>query len=441
MQRQRALTDGMIPVFFAFILIIALPVTAIAFHDGGVARCEGCHTMHNSLGSKGMITAGGPGDPQASHAYLLKGADAGSTCLNCHATSSPAPDQYHIATYPAPLAGSPPTQYTPGGDFGWLKKEYTWASSEFMTAESSRGERHGHNIIAADFGFVQDGIQLVSPGGTYSADKLSCVSCHDPHGRSRIINGTTGAITVPKVGTTVLPIISSGSYGDLPTATGAVGVYRLLGGKGYYPKSVGNTYAFGFEAFLAVAPLDYNRSEATSDTRVAYGKDVSLWCANCHDQIHSAFGGGGHPSGQTLGPAGYDQNYNVYLKTGSLAGNSSTAFTSMVPFQTDNAVNLTTLKNVAASKAGPASNDKVMCLTCHRAHATGWDSSTRWSMSSTFLTVAGAYPGVDAPGEGSNEDYAMGRTQAEIQATFYGRPASIYATYQRSLCNKCHVKD
>jgi hypothetical protein len=62
-------------------------------------------------------------------------------------------------------------------------------------------------------------------------------------------------------------------------------------------------------------------------------------------------------------------------------------------------------------------------------------------VNSTFLTVAGAYPGTDAPGPGSNADYAQGRTQAEIQATFYGRPASVYATYQRSLCNKCHVKD
>jgi hypothetical protein len=203
---------------------------------------------------------------------------------------------------------------------------------------------------------------------------------------------------------------------------------------------VGNADAFGYEAFIAVAPTDYNRSEAASDTRVAYGKDVSLWCANCHEQIHSAFSGG-HPSGQTLGPAGYDQNYNVYVKTGSLTGNSSTAFTSMVPFQTDNTTNLTTLKNATTSKAGPVYNDKVMCLTCHRAHASGWDSGTRWNVNSTFLTVAGAYPGTDASGPGSNADYAQGRTQAEIQATFYGRPASVYATYQRSLCNKCHVKD
>lgn len=442
MKRRIAFTAGIIQLFLAIIITLTLQGTAFAFHDGGVASCEGCHTMHNSLELKGMITAGGPGNPSASHIYLLKGVDAGSTCLNCHATGGPAPDQHHIATYPAPLTGSPPTQYTPGGDFGWLKKEYTWVSSEGMTTGTSRGERHGHNIIAADFGFVQDSTQLVSPGGSYPAEKLSCVSCHDPHGRWRVTNGTTGAIAVSKVGTKVLPIIGSGSYGDLPTATGAVGVYRLLGGKGYYPRSAGVDNAFTQQAFIAVAPTNYNRTEEASDTRVAYGKDVSLWCANCHFEMHDgASGNPVHPVGAQLGPSGYDQNYNAYVKTGNLTGNSSTAFTSMVPFQSDSLVDLTILKNATISTAGPAYNDKVMCLTCHRAHATGWDSSTRWNMNSTFIVVAGAYPGVNAPGEGSNTDYAMGRTQAEIQATFYNRPASIYANYQKSLCDKCHVKD
>jgi hypothetical protein len=58
----------------------------------------------------------------------------------------------------------------------------------------------------------------------------------------------------------------------------------------------------------------------------------------------------------------------------------------------------------------------------------------------TFLTVEGAYPDIDAPGEGSKAEYAVGTTQAGIQA-FCDRPASKYATLLRSLGSKCHVKD
>ena len=49
--------------------------------------------------------------------------------------------------------------------------------------------------------------------------------------------------------------------------------------------------------------------------------------------------------------------------------------------------------------------------------------------------------GLLVSGEGGYGQYNNGKTQAEIQATFYDRPATAYATYQRSLCNKCHAKD
>jgi len=32
----------------AFLFATGLSTTVIAFHEGGVARCNGCHTMHNS---------------------------------------------------------------------------------------------------------------------------------------------------------------------------------------------------------------------------------------------------------------------------------------------------------------------------------------------------------------------------------------------------------
>ena len=87
------------------------------------------------------------------------------------------------------------------------------------------------------------------------------------------ISDVSGTIQQRALGTAVKPICSSGSYGALPDADCAVGVYRLLGGAGYQDPS--STVAFGSNPPLAVAPSTYNRTEASTETRVAYGKGVS----------------------------------------------------------------------------------------------------------------------------------------------------------------------
>lgn len=403
---------------------------AEAFHNGGVANCDGCHTMHNSAGGQKMAP-GGTGGQYTANTYLLQGTDQSSTCLNCHAGNAIGGEK--VATFPQPASGLPPVQLTPGGDFAWLQKNYAWTTSDGI-AGSSAGERHGHSIIAQDFGFNADAVLTQSPGGSYPAGSLHCSSCHDPHGRYRI---TANPVIF---GTGGKAIGSSGSYGDLPTSTTAVGAYRLLGGMGYAPAS-NSSYPFSSNPPIAVAPATYNRSEGTTDTRVAYGKGVSDWCANCHAQMHSGTTSGVvHPSGVQLGST-IASNYNLYVMTGSFNGTKPNAYTSMVPIQTDNSQDLTVLAGKVASTAGAESNDQVTCLTCHRAHASGWDSMTRWNNKADFLTVAGVYPGTDAAGEAGYGQYHLGRSQAEVAKTFYDRPASKYAAYQRLLCNKCHMKD
>ena len=251
----------------ALILVSALAASASAFHEGGTANCDGCHTMHNT--SAGVANS-----------YLLLSSDQSSICLSCHASSGFLPDTHRVATYPAPGPAFPPRQLAPGGDFAYVRKSYTWVTSG-GTLAGSIGDSHGHNIIARDFQFSRDSLNNTSPGGSYPSDYLGCTSCHDPHGRYRIMaDGITQS-------TTGLPIGSSGSYGALPTSTSAVGVYRLLGGAGYLPDSIRRVspalaFGNGTPAPVAVAPQDYNRAETFVDTRVAYGSGMSEWCGNCH---------------------------------------------------------------------------------------------------------------------------------------------------------------
>ena len=430
-------------IMAAAILTIGLGGMAYAFHDGGVAYCEGCHTMHNSLGGQRMYRAaaqssGPQGVVGTTNQYLLQGTDQSSTCLMCH--SGPTLSSYHVMTWPAPAAGVGPANYTPGGDFAWLLKTYTWPRG------TSPGQIKGHNVVAADFGLVADTrFPIGAPGAgssaAYPTGSLGCQSCHDPHGRYRIIDAN-GTVALPAIGSSVLPIDGSGSTGAMPGTDYAVGVYRLLGGKGYYPKSVGATYAFSsaYDPPIAVSPSSYNRMETSNDTRVAYGSGMSQWCSNCHGGFHNETYPTTlrHPSGQKL-TTDVIANYNAYKKSGDLTGDVNSSYTSLVPFEegTTDRTLLTSHAVIDGSKKGGADTKSVvMCLTCHRAHASSWDSSTRWNVKATFLTEGGIYPTIaDSPNE------AQGRTDAEITAGMYGRPATVFATFQRSLCNKCHAKD
>ena len=36
----------------AAVISLATAGSALAFHSGGVAECEGCHSMHNSFGEE-----------------------------------------------------------------------------------------------------------------------------------------------------------------------------------------------------------------------------------------------------------------------------------------------------------------------------------------------------------------------------------------------------
>lgn len=406
----------------AFVLF-GLSNTGFAFHSGGVAECTGCHNLHDAKSSSA----------------LLAGTDISSTCINCHGASGAS--SYHIVTPDAEMGpGVPPGNKTPAGDFGWLKKTYTY-SPRAGTTVTEPGEMHGHNIVAADFGYVADGTNLTAPGGNMDSTQLSCNSCHDNHGKlRRLSNGsfvTTGA-----------PIIGSGSYNNSadPLAGQAVGAYRLLRGYGSSAGSGGKTWSSIYANFNAVAPSTYNRSEAVTPTRVAYGRGISDWCAACHPDMHSPTSSKmTHPVNQMLATS-VASNYNKYKGSGNVTGTSATSYDSIVPFQTDNTTNYAALRaqsvNDGTVKTGPVGSDRVMCLSCHRAHASGFVHMTRWQNEAEMIIVDSVWPGTDSPSTvASAAKWSLGRTTAETSASYNQKPATSYASYQRSLCNKCHIKD
>jgi hypothetical protein len=411
-------------VVVAALVTLGMSGAAFAFHNGGVAACESCHTMHNSKDGKVMsrvtntvvtnnLVVGQAGS------YLLQGTDQSSTCLNCHGVNEPVGKSYHVLS----LAQTIPTERTPGGDFAWLKK----------------GSKKGHSIVAVDYALTAETTKAgnVAPGGSYPVGSLHCSSCHDPHGKFRKLS--TGGFA-----TSGEPIASSGSYGADPTSGEAVGSYRLLGGKTYLPKSIGNpALAFDEDPISAAAPATYNATEGTTEIVVNYGdSSAGMWCQQCHPKMHmSGSAQNVHPNDQAIGStiAGI---YNAYVKTGDMTGGGGTkgGYTSLVPVAYDNITTNSALAGHFTTGANVTGSDRVMCLSCHRAHASGFDYMLRFPI---VEVMTGDQGGLSSYQTGTDpaKSAVTGLTPAEMQAALYDRPATNFAIAQRTLCNKCHAKD
>ncbi|RJP72412.1 MAG: hypothetical protein C4532_06030 [Candidatus Abyssobacteria bacterium SURF_17] len=344
-------------VFMAALLfMVGYSTAAMAFHDAGVARCAGCHTMHNSQGGVAVDL-----DSPTGNAYLLKDATPSDTCLMCHAA-------YGQKSADGQTLG-------PGGDFYWVTTDVTYSSHGTVTVYA---REHGHNLDAPGNGIVEDSVLTSAPGGDYDSTYMGCNSCHDPHGNMN---------------------------------------FRMLYGAGDTAANYPGDYSFSNAAPVATGN---SRRTGIADTgaektgqHTAYVSGMSDWCANCHSGMHSGMTASlVHPTDETLG-SDLSVNYNAYVTTSDMtSGAYATSYLPLIPFE--DAANTTT------STTGTTAASKVMCLTCHRAHASPYPDAGRWDFAATLL----------------EESHPVG----EPYLTQYdGAPLDMLN--QRSLCNKCHMQD
>jgi len=427
-------------------LLLLITAPAYGFHSGGVAECEGCHSMHNSLEGSANVT--GMAQYQ-SGPYLLKAQDQSGVCLNCHEAAEAVGSGYHVSTAGVTWWDSTtPVELTPGGDFSWLKKTmhpiYGPGRGGMVFFE---GDRHGHNIVAVDYGFTADKTLTAAPGGTYPAANLACSSCHDPHGRYRRFADAS-------IASTGLPIFASGSYTSsaAPIAgVSTVGVYRILAGAGYQPKSLSGSYAFVNPPPAAVAPSSYNGVNTTIEgtfDRVAYGSGMSEWCGNCHGKMHldtynSGQKGLVHPAGNGAKlTASIAANYAAYVSSGIMTGTGA-GYSALAPFETGNGhtvADYNALKAFQATPTAPDTSNNVFCLSCHRAHASAFQSMTRYYLGREFMTIADS-SNVGIYDTTLNVWGNIGYNITQITNAYNGRPATVFGPFSRNYCNKCHAKD
>jgi len=268
---------------------------------------------------------------------LLLEESASDVCLACHAE-----------TYGAVLGTDPlaPPPERGAGNFVFLWEDNLNDGADGVLNPIS-GDAAGHNIDAPGHGLSADGSYLNSPGGSFPSGQLGCTSCHDPHGNTS---------------------------------------YRFLRG----PDQPVDGAVFLYPAYEA-AGIPFDGSSERPDNHIAYQAGVSNWCGNCHGDYlnnHNETGGFEHPTDETL-PSGFATRYNRYNGTAdSFGGDASTAYLPEVPFQDPS--------TTVSGTAGPSTSSRVMCLSCHRAHATSGPHAGRWDFNVDTLgqdgVVSGSYP-------------------------------------------------
>ena len=260
--------------------LIAAP--AAAFHDGGVAHCNGCHTMHNSQDGALVDPDSPNGNP-----WLLVDSSPSDVCIACHD---------HIEQ----TLGSDPLNPPPlkgAGNFVYLLED-NLNDGHGGATDPIPGDAAGHNLFAPGHGLAADATLTSAPGGTFPASVMSCTSCHDPHGTTdfRFLYGAGRVV-----------------QGGVATFTNPA------------PDADGLSMFFGAES-------------QTSHT--AYRGGMSAWCGNCHGDFHNNNTQLVHPAGSTLGGT-IAQTYNIYNGTvDQLGGTLATAYLAEVPFE--GATNATT---------------------------------------------------------------------------------------------------
>ena len=135
--------------------------------------------------------------------------------------------------------------------------------------------------------------------------------------------------------------------------------------------------------------------------------------------------------------------YNSYVATGKFTGNVSAAYDPLVPFERG----VTTASSALPAPTDPVTagvgvdgRSRVMCLTCHRAHASAFSNALRWDQTEAFIAETWISLGSNVPA--TAVPYYKHGVAIDVADAGTGNPFTDgYGEFQRSLCNKCHVQD
>jgi len=342
-----------LPLGMGAALLLAAPESGRAAVTG---LCSSCHTMHNSQDGQ-PVTKSGQAKP------YLNSRSGSTSCWGCHGGDT--------GNNIDPLTGAPQIRHKnandlAGGNFAYITRDKLLVTGTIHTV--------GHNVIDIheidlDFDPNFDG-RTYPPGDAYSQasegfakNTFTCAGqfgCHGDRTKADVYQAMSGA---HHTGDSILKF---GSINETLQG-GSVGTsYRFL-------KGVKGGEDSDWQA--TASAIDHNEykgaatppAESVDETTPA-GATMSGFCAECHSRFHGTADTGSatpwlrHPTDISLPATG---EYAAYTTYNPAAPVGRTA----IPIA------------AASGQVTPAGNtdDIVLCLSCHRPHASPYQDILRWS--------------------------------------------------------------
>jgi predicted CXXCH cytochrome family protein len=357
MDRNRT-RDFFLSAFFTLLLF--------SFAEAKISgNCSNCHTMHNSQGGQDMIILG-PGETDTSpKSNLLR-----ASCMGCHSKTDG-------STWKDPVTGAPivfnsqqPSYNSvmglAGGNFYWVQ-----------TADDK-----GHNIFSVN----PDNTLTVAPGASWG---IGCGtnSCHNNlYGVNTSFGSRQGCSKCHMMGN------SSGPTGYHHRNTNGTlvesaekGWYRFvaghLSGDGHGVVGIEDSdWQQNPSASVHNEYLGYSATKTSTGGFSAMGDVMTAYCTGCHGNFHIEQDASSvwirHPSDAIVPNSG-----EFALAFGASGGTGT--YDPIIPVA----------RPSLSGWTGPSSSvtlgtDLVMCLSCHRAHASPYFKMLRWDYKSSTLSTA-----------------------------------------------------
>ncbi len=340
-----------------FLTILCLFITSQIAYARVKGVCSNCHTMHNSQNGIQFYNeapkVGGPGY----HLVNIK-------CIACHSSTDGSPTKVlGDSIVPIVYNTVEPGTMTAGGNFYYVQY---------------KGDEYGHNVITVDKQLNH------APGASETGVTCGFAGCHASLASIRLGPGPYWVFN-PITGNGCIGCHVPRHHAPDPEPGGIVkeenGCYRFLGRPAWVfdiPPHSSRPCVQGIEDSdweITVSPNDHNEYRDTDKPFAPYApghtnpQGISDFCAGCHRDYHSwdslnpdrnRDSNGNwlrHPAGDTEIPnRGEYSSYTVYNPQAPVSRpNLSTVSSTVTP-----------------------GTDRVMCLSCHRAHGSPYPDMLRW---------------------------------------------------------------